>query len=97
MLALAKLQAGRLQDARADFNALTLTLGASQGMKTRAQGAIALIDSGQAALVGAVVKAAVVAPPPNAPQGAALFDQAAGADSQAPAQDQSQDASGTPQ
>jgi hypothetical protein len=66
LLAMAKLQAGKAQEARGDFNALSLTLGVSPGMRARAQGAIALIDSGQAALVAQVVKAAATAPPPNA-------------------------------
>lgn len=63
MLAMAKLQAGKIQEARGDFNALSLTLGVTPGMRGRAQGAIALIDSGQAALVGQVVKAAAALPP----------------------------------
>lgn len=63
MLAMAKLQAGKIQEARGDFNALMLTLGVSQGMRARAQGAIALIDSGQAGVVGQVVKAAASLPP----------------------------------
>lgn len=65
MLAMAKLQAGKVQEARGDFNALGLTLGVSQGMRARAQGAIALIDSGQAGLVSQVVKAAATLPPPT--------------------------------
>lgn len=65
MLAMAKLQAGKTQEARGDFNALSLTLGVTPGMRARAQGAIALIDSGQAALVGQVVKSAASMPPPS--------------------------------
>jgi hypothetical protein len=63
MLAMAKLQAGKTQEARGDFNALSLTLGVTPSMRARAQGAIALIDSGQAALVGQVVKTAATLPP----------------------------------
>ena len=63
MLAMAKLQAGKVQQARGDFNALSLTLGVTPGMRARAQGALALIDSGQAALVGQVVKTAATLPP----------------------------------
>jgi hypothetical protein len=63
MLAMAKLQAGKTQEARGDFNALSLTLGVTPSMRARAQGAIALIDSGQAGLVGQVVKAAATMPP----------------------------------
>lgn len=65
MLAMAKLQAGKAQEARGDFNALSLTLGVTPGMRARAQGAIALIDSGQAALVGQVVRSAATMPPPS--------------------------------
>ena len=63
MLAMAKLQAGKTQEARGDFNALSLTLGVTPGMRGRAQGAIALIDSGQAGLVGQVVRTAATLPP----------------------------------
>jgi len=62
-LAIAKIQAGKLQEARGDLNALSLTLGVSQAMRARAQAAIQLIDSGQAASVGAVVKQAATMPP----------------------------------
>ncbi|HEY5288694.1 MAG TPA: tetratricopeptide repeat protein, partial [Caulobacteraceae bacterium] len=47
-LAMAKLEAGKTADARADFNAITLTLGVSKSMQGRAQAAIALIDAGEA-------------------------------------------------
>ena len=62
-LAMAKLQAGKIQEARGDFNALGLTLGVSQEMRARTQGAIALIDSGQAGVVAQVVKAGATLPP----------------------------------
>lgn len=62
-LAMAKLQAGMCQQARGDFGALVLTLGVSQATRGRAQGAMSLIDSGQCALVGQVVKAAATLPP----------------------------------
>ena len=65
MLAMAKLQAGKVQEARGDFNALSLTLGVTPGMRARAQGAIALIDGGQGALVGQVVRSAATMPPPS--------------------------------
>lgn len=64
-LAMAKLQAGRTQEARGDFNALTLTLGVTQAMRVRAQAAIALIDSGQASMAAQVVRAAATLPPSN--------------------------------
>jgi hypothetical protein len=63
MLAMAKLQAGKTQEARGDFNALSLTLGVTPNMRARAQGAIALIDSGQAGLVAQVVRTAATLPP----------------------------------
>ena len=104
MLAMAKLQAGKIQEARGDFSALSLTLGVTPGMRQRAEAAIALIDGGQAALVGQVVKAAATMPPPTAPmvfapQGAP--DAAQGPDSQdqggAPSQDADQAPAGNPQ
>jgi len=66
-LAMAKLLAGRAQEARGDFNALGLTLGVSQEMRVRAQSAIALIDSGQAPLVAQVVRLAATLPPSAGP------------------------------
>ncbi len=72
-LALAKLQAGKTQEARGDLNAISLTLGVSQSMRSRAQAAIALIDSGQAAMVGQVVKAAATLPPSAAANAAQLL------------------------
>ncbi len=62
-LALAKLQAGKAQEARGDLNAISLTLGVSQAMRSRAQAIIALIDSGQAGLDGRVVTTAATLPP----------------------------------
>ncbi len=104
LLAMAKLQAGKVQEARGDFNALSLALGVTPGMRARAQGAIALIDSGQAGLVGQVVKTAATLPPSaGASLAAALAAASPGAGPQAedqgepPAQDTAQDPSGTPQ
>jgi hypothetical protein len=62
-LAIAKIQAGKLQEARGDLNALSLTLGVSSGMRARAQAAIQLIDSGQAGALGAIVRQAATMPP----------------------------------
>ena len=76
-LALAKINAGKVKEARADFESLRSALDASQGMIDRARAAIDLIDSGGAASVPAVVKAARDAPavpmmaPAPAPGGAA--------------------------
>jgi len=62
-LAMAKLQVGKTQEARGDLNAISLTLGVSSAMRARAQGVIALIDSGQAGAVGQVVRTAATMPP----------------------------------
>ena len=67
MLAMAELQNGMTSQARNEFSALGLTLGVTPGMRARAQAAIALIDSGQAAVVGQVVKAAATLPPSLGP------------------------------
>ncbi len=62
-LAMAKIQAGKVQEARGDLNALSLTLGVTAAMRNRAQAAIQLIDTGQAARVGQVVRQAATMPP----------------------------------
>ena len=62
-LALAKINAGKVKEARADFESLRNALDASQTMIQRARAAIDLIDSGGAASVPAIVKAAREAPP----------------------------------
>jgi len=64
-LALAKLQAGKTEDARGDFVVLTLIEGAPDAMRERARAAIAIIDSGQGKVIGEVVKAAATLPPPS--------------------------------
>jgi hypothetical protein len=64
LLAMAKLVAGKTSEARGDFNALTITLGVTQAMRARAQAAIALIDSGQSAVLSQVAKTAALLPPP---------------------------------
>jgi hypothetical protein len=75
-LAMAKLQAGRAQEARSDFSVLTLMASAPAGMRERAQAAISLIDSGTAKELPAAVKAAAALPPmPVIPPG--LLPQAA--------------------
>jgi hypothetical protein len=76
-LAVAKIQAGKLQEARGDLNALSLTLGVSQAMRQRATAAIALIDSGQAGAVGAIVRQAATMPPSAAAIPPALLGGAA--------------------
>lgn len=64
-LAFAKIMDGRARDARADFVVLSQVLDASDGMRQRAQAAIALIDSGSAANIPAAVKLAAALPPPQ--------------------------------
>lgn len=63
-LAFAKIMAGRPGDARSDFVVLSSVLGATDGMRQRAQAAIGLIDSGSAASIPAAVKVAATLPPP---------------------------------
>jgi hypothetical protein len=92
---MAKLQAGKAQEARGDFNALSLTLGVTPGMRARAQGAIALIDSGQAALVGQVVRTAATMPPPGGAMSPGL-DGAPPAQDSGPQDSGSQDSGQTP-
>lgn len=68
-LAFAKVKAGKLKEAREDFVVLSLLQDAPQGVRDRANGSIAMIDSGLAANAGAVAKAAAALPPPPAMQG----------------------------
>jgi hypothetical protein len=93
-LAYARIQAGQTQQARSELTAITLMLGATPGMKARAQTAIALIDSGQAGSIGPIVKAAATIAPstPNIPPG--LLQGSPSADDQGAA---SQDGSGNDQ
>ncbi len=63
MLAMAKLLAGQTAAAKNDFTALSLTLGVTQAMRQRAQGAIALIDSGESGVVASAARAAATLPP----------------------------------
>jgi hypothetical protein len=91
-LAMAKIQAGKLQEARGDLNALSLTLGVTAAMRSRAQAAIQLIDSGQAAQVGRIVGQAATMPPsvgaiPPSLLGGATAPDEGGADAGGPGQD----------
>jgi hypothetical protein len=63
-LGMAKLNAGRPNDALSDFQVLTLMTDAPQDVRERAQAAITLIKAGTAAALPATVKAALVLPPP---------------------------------
>lgn len=70
-LAMAKLNAGRMADARSDFVVVSLLSDSTDAMRERAHAAISLIDSGSASTTPSLVKAALAAPPPAAPpQGA---------------------------
>jgi hypothetical protein len=73
-LAMAKLKAGRVKDARADFQVLQLLPDATQGQRQRAQSAILAIDSGAAANLPQAVAIArnlpPLSPPPPSPTGA---------------------------
>ncbi len=55
-LAMAKLQKGDIKGARADLSALSLTLGAPDGVKQRAQAAVVAIDTGAAQTAIAAAK-----------------------------------------
>lgn len=63
-LAFAKLRTGDVAGARGDFVVLSQSLDATQGVQSRAQAAIGLIDSGSAKSIAAVVKAAQALPGP---------------------------------
>jgi len=79
-LAMAELMAGKTADARRDFSVLSLSLGAPDDMRQRAQLAVAAIDGGEAPSAVAAAKAAatmppspptnVAPPPPSSPPGA---------------------------
>ncbi len=62
-LAMAKLAAGRMAEARSDLQVLVLQQDVADNTRQRAQAAIAMIDSGVAAAVPQVVKAQAAAPP----------------------------------
>ncbi len=78
-LGMAKLNAGKPQDALSDFQVLTLMADAPQDVRERAEAAITLIKAGTASGLPATVKAARVLPPPPpqpaAPQAGAAPDQ----------------------
>lgn len=69
-LAMAKLNAGHAADAKSDFVVLSLLSDSTDDIRERARAAISLIDSGSAASLPALVKAALAlpTPPPGAPQ-----------------------------
>jgi hypothetical protein len=63
-LAMAKLKAGKLKEARTDFLTLSTGLDAPPGFAERAKAAVAMIDSGSAAAIGPAVQTAKTMPPP---------------------------------
>jgi hypothetical protein len=65
-LALAKVQAGKLKEARQDFIVISLMNDAPEGLKNRARTTAQMIDAGLLTAVPAVVKAAGALPPPSA-------------------------------
>jgi hypothetical protein len=66
-LGMAKLNAGRANDALGDFQALRLAPDAPDDVRERAQAAIILIKDGAAAGLPAIVKTAMTLPPPPPP------------------------------
>ena len=62
-LALAKVQAGKLKEARQDFVVLSLSTDATDALKQRARTTTSMIDAGLLNNAGAVVKAASALPP----------------------------------
>jgi hypothetical protein len=62
--AMAQVGAGRAADARREFVLLSQSLDISEAARTRAQAMIAAIDSGAAAQVPAILRAAAAAPTP---------------------------------
>ncbi|MEO6341278.1 MAG: tetratricopeptide repeat protein [Caulobacteraceae bacterium] len=71
-LAIARLNAGKIDQAKAELSALDLTLDAPEDVRVRAQAVGALIQAGTASSVAGVAKAAAALPPapPGPPPGA---------------------------
>jgi hypothetical protein len=63
-LAMARLVNGKTAAARTDFNALTISADATETARARAQAAVSMIDSGAAATLPEVIKAARAMPEP---------------------------------
>ncbi len=92
-LAMAKIGAGKIDEAKADFAALQLALDAPEAVRQRAQAVQILIAAGTAKTIPTVAKAAAELPPlppaPTLPPGAVIVPQ--------PGQPQSATPSGAPQ
>jgi hypothetical protein len=84
---MAKLLAGKTDEAKGDFQRLAITLGVTDDMRQRAQTAEELIDSGEAPIAIAAAKIAATLPPPPPSNAVAAQPQADGqeAPSQSPA------------
>lgn len=65
-LAMAKLLAGRTEEAKQAFQVLTLNLNTPEDMQRRARTALALIESGRSSVLREAVRAAATLPPPSA-------------------------------
>lgn len=99
-LAMAKLAAGKTTEARADFNALAITLGVSASMQARAQEAVTLIDAGEAPAALAAARIAATLPPPTpgtVPGAGSPASDGSPTSSQGAPAPQDQGQSGTPQ
>lgn len=66
-LAIAKLAAGKIDEAKSDFGVINLLPDAPAGMRERANAAISLIDSGTSKSLKDIAKAAGALPEPMAP------------------------------
>ncbi len=78
-LAMARLQAGKLDEARGDFSVLSLSQDVSQSAQARAHAALELIQSGSAKMIPGAVTAALDLPPSAMPQPALSAAQAGAA------------------
>ena len=66
-LALAKISAGKLAEAKSDLGVLQLMTDTPENERQRAAAIVALIDSGTAASLKSLAQAPILAPPPPAP------------------------------
>lgn len=76
-LAMKQMASGQLTEARASFSVLSLMPDATEELRSRAQASIALIDSGSAKNIPAIIAAAKALPPPPVPTPAAVGSAAA--------------------
>ncbi|MBX7247508.1 MAG: tetratricopeptide repeat protein [Caulobacteraceae bacterium] len=95
-LAMAKLAAGKTSEARAELVALSLLLDAPDGVRERSQAAIQMIDSGAAAKLPGIARAAAALPPAPEPNPFAEAAAAAAAQQGPQAAPQTQAPAGAP-